>query len=263
MKKMLSRVAVSVFFLVVCLMPVAKAEDGTFILDYLKDKGIEVDVSASIDFYDKYVWRGFLLDDDCVLQPGVTIAVGGFEGGFWGSWDLQGDDALASDEVDGWIGYGFDLGFLGDSWKKVSLSLGHTWYDFPEANLYTKEFYLGVAFDTFLSPYVTWYSDYEDEAHGGADGNYIIAGIGHSLTLSDEYGISLDLGLEGGYNDNAFIDGKGSYLSSSVGISIPLTEKVSISPNIGYSVPFGDLKSGGGNDQDAQFYSGISLACSF
>ncbi|MCK4882420.1 MAG: hypothetical protein KAS92_05305 [Candidatus Omnitrophica bacterium] len=242
---------------------VIKAEAETILGDYLKDKGVEVEVSAAVDVYSKYVWRGFLLDDDHVLQPGVTLSSNGFEGGFWGSWDLQGDDALASDEVDGWIGYSFDVGFLGESWEKVSFSLGNTWYDFPEADLYTKEFYLGVAVDTFLSPYVTWYSDYDEEAHGGADGNYIMTGIGHSFDLLEEYGVSLDLGLEYGYNDNAFIDGTGSYLLSTAGLSIPLTEKISASPNIGYSVPYGDLASGGGNDQKEQFYGGISLAFNF
>ncbi|MCK5013903.1 MAG: hypothetical protein KAS66_08785 [Candidatus Omnitrophica bacterium] len=241
----------------------ARAESKTLLGDYLKDEGIEVEVSASIDFYSKYVWRGFLLDDDNVLQPGITIASSGFEGGFWGSWDIESEDGLASDEVDGWIGYGFDLGFLGRNLEKVSFSLGHTWYGFPEADLYSKEFYLGIAFDTILSPYITWYNDYEDEAQGGADGNYIMAGIGHSFDLIEDYGVTLDLGLEYGHNDNAFIDGIGSYLLSTVGLAVPLSEKITVGSNIGYSVPFDDLASGGGNDQKEQFYSGVSLAFSF
>lgn len=239
------------------------AESSTVLGDYLKDAGVEIEVAASIDYYDKYVWRGFLLDADAVMQPGITLFSNGFEGGFWGSWDLQSKDGLASDEVDGFVGYGFDLGFINDSLDKVSVSLGHTWYGFPEADLYSKEFYLGFSVDTFLSPYFTWYNDYEDEIQGGADGNYFMAGIGHSFDLNEEYGITLDLGLEYGYNDNAFIDGQGYYLLSTAGVAIPLTEKIIMSPVLAYSVPFGDLEDGGGNDQKEQFYGGVLLAFNF
>jgi len=36
-----------------------------------------------------------------------------------------------------------------------------------------------------------------------------------------------------------------------------------MSPVIAYSVPFGDLANGGGNDQKEQFYGGVSLAFNF
>ncbi|MDP8212326.1 MAG: hypothetical protein P9X22_03425 [Candidatus Zapsychrus exili] len=263
MNKILSKIVISAIVFLGTFNTTHQVKAETILGDYLKDKGIEIEVSASLDFYDKYVWRGFLLDDDPVLQPGVNLSSNGFEGGFWGSWDLQNKDALSSDEVDGWIGYGFDLGFLGESFEKVGLSVGHTWYGFSESDLYSKEYYFGVTLDTFLSPYITYYNDYEDEAQGGADGNYFMAGIGHSFDLSEDYGITLDLGLEYGYNDNAFIDGKGGYVLSTAGLSVPLTEKITIAPNIGYSIPHGDLESGGGNDQKEQFFAGVSLAFNF
>jgi len=263
MKKVLSKTGLVTLVVLGFASFAVNAGAETILADYLQEKGIDVEISATIDYYNKYVWRGFLLDDDPVLQPGVTIAAGGFEGGFWGSWDLESEDALDSDEADGWIGYSFDAGFLGESFEKLGFSLGHTWYGFPETDLYSKEFYLGASLDTFLSPYITWYHDYEDEEQGGADGNYIMAGIGHSLDLIEKYGVSLDLGLEYGYNDNAFIDGTGSYLLTTAGLSIPLTEKITLSSVIGYSVPYDDLDSGGGNDQKEQFYSGVSLAFDF
>lgn len=242
-----------------CLTLSVSAQAKTLLDDYLSEKGVEIEVSASMDFYNKYVWRGFLLDDDMVLQPGVTISSNGFEGGFWGSWDLQGEDALDSNEVDGWIGYSFDAGFLGESFEKLSFSVGNTWYDFPTADLYTMEYYIGIAVDTFLSPYLTWVVDYGDEDQGGADGNYIMGGIGHSFTLNEDYGIALELGLEGGYNDNAFIDGIGGYVLSNVALALPLTENLTVSPTVAYSVPLGDLA----DVQKEQVYSGVSLAFSF
>lgn len=242
---------------------VSAGYSATLLEDYLKDNGIDVEISASIDYYDKYVWRGFLLDNDSVLQPGVSISSMGFEGGFWGSWDLESHDGLASDEVDGYIGYSFDLGFLSEKLAFVGVSVGNTWYSFPEADGYSKEAYLGLSLDTFLSPYVTWYVDYEKEDQGGANGNYIAMGIGHSFNLNEDLGITLDLGMEYGINNDAFIVGKGSYLLSTAGVTIPLTEKITMTPSIGYSLPFDDLKEGGGNDQDEQFYGGVSLAFSF
>lgn len=239
------------------------AQAGSLFGEYLSEKGIEVEVSAKIDYYDKYVWRGFLLDNDSVLQPGVTFSSSGFEGGFWGSWDLESHDGLASDEVDGFIGYNFDLGFIDEELALVGVSVGNTWYSFPETDAYSKEAYLGFSLDTFLSPYVTWYADYEDEDQGGADGNYIAMGAGHSVTLDEETGISFDMGLEYGINYDAFIDGTGSYLLSTAGVTIPLTDKITMSPVLGYSVPFGDLEEGGGNDQSEEFYGGVSMAFNF
>ncbi len=263
-RKMKIRLLVGAAFLMIstCLFT-TNVYSQTLLGDYLKEKDISIEISATVDYYDKYVWRGFLLDNDSVLQPGVAISSCGFEGGFWGSWDVESHDGLASDEVDGYIGYSFDLGFLSEELSFVGISVGNTWYSFPEADLYSKEAYLGLSFDTFLSPYVTWYADYEKEDQGGANGNYIIMGIGHSFSLMEEAGVTLDLGLEYGINNDAFIVGKGSYLLSTLGFTVPLTEKITMTPMIGYSVPFDDLKDGGGNDQAEQFYGGVSLAFNF
>ncbi|MCK5213802.1 MAG: hypothetical protein KAR05_00425 [Candidatus Omnitrophica bacterium] len=235
----------------------------TLVGDYLKEKGVDVEVSASMDFYSKYVWRGFLLDDDCVLQPGFTISAAGFESGFWGSWDVDANDSLNSDEVDGWIGYSFDLGFIDEAFEMVGLSVGNTWYDFPGADLYTKELYVGITLDTLLSPYFTWYHDYGEEASGGADGNYYTIGAGHGFDLVENYGITLDVGSEVGFNEGAFIAGDGGYYLATLGLTVPLTETLTMSPCLGYSVPFGDLEDSSDGNQNEQFYGGVSLAFSF
>ena len=241
-------------FLICGMGKVATAK--TLLGDFLEERDIEVTASASLDFYNKYVWRGMLLDDDCVLQPGFTISALGFEGGFWGSWDLQNDDGLNSDEVDGWIGYSYEI-------EGVTLSVGHTWYDFPETDTYSKELYLGVAVDTFLSPSVTWYHDYAEEASGGADGENVVLGINHSITLNEEYGLSLDLSAEAGYNKGFFISGVGGHYMLNAGITIPLTENLAAFPNVGYSVPLGDLEDESDGNYKEQTYAGVALALSF
>ncbi len=249
--------------LVLGLMFCLPANAETLMGDFLKEKDVDIEITSEIAYYDKYVWRGFLLDNDSVLQPAVTISGYGFEGGFWGSWDLEAQDGLDSDEVDGWIGYGFDLGFLNEDLEMVGISFGHTWYNFPEASTYTKEFYLGVSLDTFLSPSFTWYHDYAEEENGGADGDYFIASIGHSIDLSEKYGITLDLSQELGYNNGAFINGEGGWSLTSIGLTVPLTEKLTMTPSVNYSSPFDDLKKEADGNQNDEFYGGVALSYAF
>ena len=216
-EKMKKKVMVLVLGGMFVLGGIGQAGAETLFGEFFQDKGIRPEISASIDYYDKYIWRGFRLDGDSVLQSAVTVSAAGFEAGFWGSWDLESQDGLASDEVDGWIGYSFDLGFISEDLSIIGLSLGNTWYGFPEGDTgladgsHSEELYVGISVDTLLSPYFTWYHDYGDESSGGADGDYYMFGIGHSFDLLAEYGITLDLGQEVGLNEEAFIAGDGGY----------------------------------------------------
>ncbi|MEW5895364.1 MAG: hypothetical protein AB1650_06380 [Candidatus Omnitrophota bacterium] len=233
------------------------------IADYFSEKGIPIEVSAGTDYYSKYVWRGMLLDDDSVLQPGVKVSVGNVTAGFWGSWDLESEDSRSSDEVDGYIDYSFDLGFLSPDYEKLGMSVGHTWYTFPETDFNAQEYYLGFSLDMFLSPSLTWYHDYSDEATGGADGDYLIAAVKHSIPLSEKYGISLDIGQEAGYNDAYFIRGEGGYSLTKAGVSVPLSDNATISVNAGYSIPLGDLEADDDGNYDDEFYYGAGMAFAF
>lgn len=262
MKKKMLMWVFSAVFAVSLLVTGKKVQAETYLGDYLKDMGIEVDISATLDFYDKYVWRGFLLDDDPVLQPSATLSIGPFSGGFWGSWDVNPEDALNSDEVDGWVAFNFDLGFISEEMAMVGFSVGNTWYHFPNGDTglaggaHTEEMFVTVTLDTFLSPYFTWFHDYGDEESGGADGNYFHVGIGHSFTLLEEYGVTADLGYEFGYNDEAFIADDGGYNLLKLGLSIPISEKVTVTPKVAYSMPFGDIDDAN-NDE---VYGGVSIS---
>lgn len=240
----------------------AKAEVLTSLNEYLEEKDIELSVSADLAVYDKYIWRGFRLDGDKSIQPGLTFSLGIFEGGYWGSWDLENSDALSGDESDGWFGVAFDLGFIDESWDVVGVSAGHTWYGFPEADTFSNEFYLGFSLDTILSPSFTWYHDYEDESQGGADGDYYVFGLGHSFTLSEEYGVSLDLSGEIGLNDEAFIVGDGGWSTTTLGLTIPLTSHLTMSPSISFTSPWGDLEDGADGAQNDEFWGGIAFSFS-
>ncbi len=240
-----------------------KAEAKTILGDFLTEKNIDVGIAASLDYYSKYVWRGMLLDDDNVLQPGVEVSVGSLTAGFWGSWDVESEDSRSSDETDGYLDYGFDLGMLSEDLKFISMNIGHTWYAFPESDLHAQEYYIGMSFDTFLAPSITYYHDYSEQSTGGAHGDYVIGSIGHSFTLNEEYGLSLDLGEEAGYNHEYFINGNGGYSLSSVGLSLPLKDSLDLSVTAAYNIPFGDLKDSSDGNYDNEFYYGAGLAMSF
>lgn len=216
--------------------------------------GSPVSVSLSYDVYSAYVWRGFLLDDDAVIQPGVSVSAGGFTLGVWGSTDINANDGTSSEEMD----YYFDYTKEFDGF---SLSIGNTYYTFPDADTSAEEAYLGVAVDCLFSPSLTVYVDYGQEGQGSGKGIYVSLDAGHSIELSEFVG--LDLGVHYGYNDELFINGKGSDVLLSAGLAITLAENFSLSPVIAYSIPFGDLEDPADGNQDEKFYAGMSLAYSF
>ena len=258
----MKKVILAVMVIAGTFLTLSNAE-AAYLTDMLKDKGIDASVSANVSYYSKYVWRGQVLDNDTVMQSAVNVSIAGFEGGFWGNWDLVGDDSLMSDEVDGWIGYSFDLGFINPQVKMIGVSFGNTWYAFPGTDGYDKETYLTLSADTFLSPYATWYHSYGKESQGGAHGDDYAFGISHSFDVLKNYGVTLDTGVELGLNHEAFIAGDGGYTLWKAGLTIPLSDSVSVNPNIAYSAPFGDLKSSSDGNQPDQFYGGVSMDFGF
>jgi hypothetical protein len=230
----------------------AEYEAGQSMLD-----DIPVSVSADTAVYTKYIWRGFKLDDDPVMQPGVYVSVYGIEASVWGSFDIDSDDGLDSDEVDYTIGYSLSL----EDYIKVPVSVsgGYTYYDFPAADLNSQEFYVGASLNTILSPSITWYHDFEDEENGGGDGDYILAELSHSFPLGD-YPISLDLGSHVGYNNELFILGEGGDVGLDAGLTFTLSKNCTFTPSAHYSIPFGDLEDTDDGNQDDEFYAGVVLA---
>lgn len=221
----------------------------------LKDLNIPLEVSADTAISSKYIWRGFTLDDDPVIQPGIYISAYGFTASVWGSFELRSNDALSSSEVDYALDYTYDFG-------KFSLSIGNTYYDFPAADAFSNELYLGVGLNTFLSPKIVFYHDYGREEDGGGDGEYLVLNLSHSLPMGSK-GVTLDLGGHVAYNHQIFINGEGGDVALNVGISIPLTEKITFTPNVNYSIPFGGMKAADDGDQDSKFFGGFKLVFGF
>lgn len=214
--------------------------------------GDTIELSSTLDVYSKYVWRGFTLDTDPVVQPGFSIGAYGLSLSFWGSFDAEGTDDLFSDEMDYTLDYSI-------SFDKITLSVGNTFYTFPELDLESLEFYAGISFDVPFSPGVTIYVDYGDEEDGGGDGIYFSLDGSQSFELAD--GVSFDVSAHYGYNDELFISGDGSDVSVVFGFSI-LKDSFTFNPVISYSYPLGDLEDEMDGNQEDQFFGGFSLGFS-
>ena len=119
----MKKVLIGFFFAFVIVNTTAYAQDGLLTENF--------EINGDFAFYSKYVWRGFVLDEDPVLQPGIYISYRGFNLSLWSSMDMSNIKAEKSKEKPGEIDYTIDYTF---SIKKVDISLGHIYYDFPGAD---------------------------------------------------------------------------------------------------------------------------------
>lgn len=218
---------------------------------------LNIEAAGAFDMFSEYIWRGFALDTDPVLQPGLELSGYGVTFSFWSSWDFDNDDSLDGDEIDYVLDYTYEF-------DDFSVSIGHTYYEFPGTDTFSREFYVSIGIASApLSPAFTYYYDYGDEGQGGACGQYAALEISHSLILEEELGISLDLGGRIGYNKELFINGQGGDILLNAGLTIPLNKGLTFSPSVNYAIPYGDLDDTNDGNQRDRFYYGFSTAYSF
>jgi len=178
-----------------------------------QDDASKFTASASIDYANKYVWRGQNLNNESVLQYNASGSIYGFTGAIWANMPLTNrapnikafdnypSQAGEFDEID----YSLDYTRAFPNSDKVSFSLGIIRYTFEgHGDDQTTEIYGGLSFDVPLSPSVTWYRDVDV-----INGSYIALGLGHTFeklhSWSDDEYISLEvtgnIGIGGsGYN---------------------------------------------------------------
>ena len=170
-------------------------ETKTLFGDFLKENNIEIAAAGTADFYNKYIWRGFVLDDDAVFQPAFSVSSKGFTVFAWGNFDLENKDAFGSDEVDTTVSYTFS------PIEKLNLTVGHIYYAFMQTSTFAKEVYVSVGVSTLLSPVFTYYNDYSKQSQGGGNGRYYAFDISHSIPLIPEYKIALNLAAHAGRSE--------------------------------------------------------------
>lgn len=260
-------VSILLFFALVLTTTKALAEDAvsepataspkTLFGDYLKEKGIEITPSATLDFYDKYVWRGQYLDTDPVVQPGISFSSYGATIGYWGSLPMGStSDTLDSAESDYYVSYAY-------TFKPVTISAGHTWYEFSGASTSSKEFFVSISAAMLLTPTFAFYHDYEDgsDLNSDEDGNYYSFGISHSFPVWES--VSVDLAATYGIIDGQWLNGEGSHFTPTIGLKVPLTSNLTIIPTIGYNVTMGDLEDENIANQESKFFGGVKSSMTF
>lgn len=144
---------------------------------------------ADIAFASKYVWRGIRVVDEPVVQPAMTLGIGGFAFNAWGNLDLTDINGSQGDfsEIDYTFSYDQSL-------DAVSLGGGVIFYTFPGFPT-TTELYGGVTLDAVpASPSATVYVDVDETRAGsGSAGVYLLLGAGHSFPTSSTVVPSIDL----------------------------------------------------------------------
>ncbi len=208
--------------------------------------GDKVAVNTGVDLYSHYVWRGIDIASTPSVQPTLAVSYAGFEFGVWGAYTLS-DDALDSDEIDFWLGYGVDLN------NGVSLSAVVTDYYFPNAGIdffnfnnydaviddtipdpgaHTVEVGLSVtgpeSFPVTLSGYVNVHND---------EGNNMYFQLDYPLTVQ-ETELNFFCGATSGSEDNPDYYGSDDFEVINVGVSASREVKVSESLSLPLDVSF-------------------------
>lgn len=224
------------------------------------------DVEVGADLFSHYVWRGFVVTDDPVLQPSLTLSMAGFSLNVWGSMDLTdvneepGDDYRLQ-EVDYTLSYGFT------ATEGLDVEVGVIDYTFAGAKS-TAEVYGSVALSMvpYVTPSITAYYDFDE-----AEGWYFSAALDSSFALTEKLG--LDLGASLGYADASYnefywgvADDGLNDLNFSAGLSYQVNDMFSIGISAGYMVLVGsDVKDAAeaGDMATDQFFMGVSASFAF
>jgi len=230
------------------------------------------DVSVSSTFLTKYIWRGWNLGDEPVVQTDFSISKWGFTLDCWSNYNTGKDTELDSNreftEIDYSIDYTFNFGDMFEMFdingfdyvKPLSVSAGYIFYTFPNQEWDSEgykshEIYVGVQYDILLQPAFTWYWDVDQ-----GKGSYFLASISHSFEF--DHGISLNLGMDIGYNDKQWTTKSGwSDMVFSADVFVPFLKYFYFKPGVYYSLI---LDEGVFLDaSENEFYAGFELGINF
>jgi hypothetical protein len=161
-------------------------------------------VSCSVygAYADRYLWRGRLLSDTPVLQPGISVGLNKFAFDWWGSYAFS---SGTLDESDYRVSFTDAVPFV----PMVSLSSGFWIYTHPAKLYTTNEFFGTLSADVPAKPYISYYFDPVSGKSGYAE-----LGVSQELELLS---IGLNGALNAGYNF-----GEGGYASSFTAVSATL-----------------------------------------
>lgn len=157
---------------------------------YVSPWAAEVDLGL----YSRYVWRGFLVTDDPVIQGSVTVDYKDLSFNVWGNVDTTDANGTEWDlnEINLTLDYGraFAIGCVDLEW-----SVGAIGYFFPITDTPTLlEVYAGISADVLLQPSLFVYREVLDQEY-----TYAAFDIGHAFDLGRPM---LDLAAGVGWGDH-------------------------------------------------------------
>lgn len=227
---------------------------------------------ATLDIYSAYVWRGVVVNDRPVWQPGGTVSYatgeyGTFSAGVWANFDITDRNGFRSggglNEIDYTLSYAIDV-------EDFSLEAGHIWYTFPKVNGKdylgsTREVYGSVAYNNdIVTPSLAVYYDY-----AAVEGFYGVAALNKEFALSDQLTLGVDLSLGAGDDDymNAYF-GEDSFgladFTAGVYASFALTDNLAVGARLAWT----SLVDSGARDNELYWkedilWGGINLSAAF
>ena len=206
----------------------------------------EVTVSTSVDFYNRYVWRGLDIANTPSIQPTLAVAYSGLEIGAWGAYTLS-NEMSESDEIDFWIGYtqGFKCG------ASVTALITDYYYpnagidffnfndydattdeDEPDPGAHLLEFGISVSGPESFPITISGYINFHNE-----EGNNTYFQIDYPVTISAT-DLNFFCGFTGGSEDNPDYYGTDEFAFINIGVSAAREIKVSESFSIPLTVSF-------------------------
>ena len=244
----------------------------------VKEEKSPLSFAATLDVYSAYVWRGNVINDRPVWQPGATVSYatkdyGTVSGNVWQNWDMTDHNEHRTfgglNESDYTLSYTKDVG-------PVGVEVGHIWYTFPKVNgadygHSTEEFYGGLSYNNdIVTPFVKVYGDYNV-----AEGLYSTAGLRKSISLSDRLtvGGSASLGMGDDHYMKCYFPGEDSTElidgNLSINASYALTDHISIGATLAWMSLLDSSVRDTVDDTDVYhsktdlLWGGINLAASF
>lgn len=211
----------------------------------------EISVTTTFAWESSYVFRGVQLADE-TFMPAVDFAYGG---AYFGIWSAQPADDEAN-EVDLYLGYGFDVG------DGISADVGVTYYMYPDSSedvfdsdVNTFEVYAGLSFDAVGSPSIYLYRDLDLDAW-----TMELSG-GQSFDISDNDKLSFGLNGAIGYvlPDE---DGEYLYVQASASIDYAFNDYASGSIYLSYAVTSEEYEYMGDLEDD-EIWFGFSISGGF
>jgi uncharacterized protein (TIGR02001 family) len=221
---------------------------------------VETSFSADAGLNSRYVWRGILLTDGAVLQPGITFGAEGASVNVWGSMDLADANGMAGEfnEVDYTLDYSFAAG------ERASVSVGAIAYTFPNTAFEsTTELYAGASFDVPGSPSITLYRDVDL-----IEGLYVSLGGAHSFGESGvKVGFTLGVG-DADHNAGCYGGADAGLSDLTLGVTyafpgLPENQSVSLAAMVtSLAGDPGDVTDAAGGDT-SNFVAGVTYSVSF